>query len=121
MPVTVLYYIRPMLVEGKIKFDRLTNETIIIKPFPLSTWFPYDEQKYYLFSYCWQLVDGCIAASFVTYTDCLVFSLIIFPLGQIHLLNHTISNIGKYVKAIDEQARQNIFRRCVIHHKNIIW
>lgn len=108
--------------------DKLTNETIIIKPMPLSTWFPYDEQKYYLISYCWQFVDGCIAASFVTYTDCLIFSLIIFPLGQITLLNHTLTNLDKYINVFAvstdkslEEAGQIVFRDCAIKHQEIIW
>lgn len=126
--VTALFFIRPILVGEKVKTDRLTNETFIIRPFPLSAWFPYDEQNYYLLSYCWQFLDGCIAASFVTYTDCLIFSLIIFPLGQITLLNHALINSKEYIHKLmirsntsSEEASRVVLKSCVLKHHEIIW
>lgn len=111
-----------------MEVNTLTNETIIIRSLPLSSWFPYDEQKYYVASYCWQLIDGCLASAFVTYTDCLLFSLIIFPLGQISILNHTLVNfsseyVNKLMKQNDlplEERNRLVFRKCVIVHQNII-
>lgn len=100
---------------------------MVVKPLPLSSWFPYDEQKHYVVSYCWQIVNGCLASAFVTYTDCLIFSLIIFPLGQITIHNHSLinfsENVDNFMKKTNsslEESRRLVFRSCVINHQNII-
>lgn len=109
------------------QFDERTNKTIIIKALPLSSWFPFDEQKYYVQTYWLQILDGCIGASFVTYTDIFTFSLIIFPLGQMRILNHMLSNFQKYASKVkeeldcsQEEASFVTFRECILQHKKIV-
>lgn len=112
------------MVEGIQETDKLTNMTTTVKPMPLSSWFPFDEQEHYVISYCWQFVDGCIAASFVTFTDCLIFSLIIFPLGQITLLNYELVNFQTYINTTGmsaDAASKILIRNFALQHQEIIW
>ncbi|XP_074026902.1 odorant receptor 10 isoform X2 [Leptinotarsa decemlineata] len=125
--VTALYFIHPLFVEDIIKFDAEKNETISIKALPLSSWFPYDEQKHYLASYLWHILDGSIGASFVMYTDIFTFSLIIFPLGQIHILKHILRHFNEYALKIkhqlgvtEEEASFITIRECILKHNSII-
>ncbi|KAG5900095.1 hypothetical protein JTB14_016064 [Gonioctena quinquepunctata] len=125
--VTALYFIHPLFVEDIIKFDAKKNQTVVIKALPLSSWFPYDEQKYYLQSYLWHILDGCIGASFVTNTDIFTFSLIIFPLGQINILKHILVHFDEYAEKVKKQlnisAEEASFvtmRECILKHKDII-
>lgn len=114
-------------MEAELEINKISNETTVLRPLPLSTWFPYDEQKHYVFSFIWQIIDGIVAASFVTYTDCLIFSLIIFPLGQITILNYNLSKLDKYIESFMnitntpfEKASYLVFRNCIIHHQDTI-
>lgn len=103
--VTALYFIHPIFVKEILEINSTNNETKVIKPLPLSSWFPYDEQKYYIKSYCWQILDGCVGSSFVGYSDIFTFSLIIYPLGQIKILKHILSNFQHYAAKVKIQIK----------------
>nr|UTN00919.1 odorant receptor [Semanotus bifasciatus] len=125
--VTALYFIHPLYVDDLVKYYPSKNLTVIERPLPLSSWFPFDAQKYYLQSYLWHMLDGSIGASFVTYTDIFSFSLIIFPLGQIKILIHILSNFEEYAEKVKHQLRCSseeasfvTLRECILKHKEII-
>ncbi|KAJ8947661.1 hypothetical protein NQ318_009545 [Aromia moschata] len=124
---TIFYFLHPLYHDKIEEFDAATNQTTIIKVLPLSSWIPYDEQKHYLISYLWNILDGCIGASYVMYTDIFAFSLIIFPLGQIKILMYILRNFGKYVEKIRKQlgcdrdeASFLTVRECILKQKDII-
>lgn len=123
----LFYFTHPLTVEDIVKFNEATNETTVIKPLPMSSWFPYDPQERYLLSYLWHILDGMVGASYVMYTDAFTFSLIIFPLGQIRILIHVLSNFPKYVLKVKEriecsrdEASFVTLRECILKHKEII-
>lgn len=121
------YFLRPVIVGAITVYDEIENKTVAIKILPLSRWFPFDEQKYYMQSFCWQILDGAIGASCVAYTDIFTFSLIIFPLGQIGILNHILHNAHEYILKVKiqlncsmEEASFLAYRECILEHKKII-
>lgn len=124
---TALYYFTISTMDAIEIFDVEMNTTIYFKPLPISAWFPYDEQKYYKQSLCWQIMDGVVGSNFVSCTDVFTFSLIVYPIGQMRILNHLFCNIEQYAKKV--QREQNcsfedstliVLRNCLEHHKNII-
>ncbi|XP_076273498.1 odorant receptor 30a-like [Rhynchophorus ferrugineus] len=124
--ITMLYIVRPLFVEGYIKVA--DNSTAVIKSLPLSSWFPFDEQIFYLAAYIWHIFDSLIGASFVTYTDILMFSIIVYPTGQLRILRHVVRNFESYKQRIkryynigtDEEAAIVTFRECIFKHKDEI-
>ncbi|XP_023312071.1 uncharacterized protein LOC111692342 [Anoplophora glabripennis] len=124
---TIFFFTHPLYVDEKIKFNKATNETKVIKALPLSSWFPYDPQDHYLASYMWHIFDGTVGASYVMYTDAYNFSLIIFPLGQIRILTHVLSNFPRYVLKVKDQLQCSrdeasfiTLRECILKHKEIM-
>ncbi|KAJ8964915.1 hypothetical protein NQ314_004522 [Rhamnusium bicolor] len=123
----VVYFIHPLYTDEMVKFYASRNETVLVKALPLSSWFPFDEQKYYLESYLWHILDICVGAIFVTGTDIFTFSLIIFALGQIKILIYILSNFDEFVTKIQnqincsqEEASFITLRECILKHKEII-
>ncbi|XP_030767718.1 odorant receptor 49b-like [Sitophilus oryzae] len=124
--ITMLYILRPVFLHGY--YISSGNSTYFIKNLPLSSWFPFDEQVYYLTAYVWHIFDSLIGASFVTYTDILMFSLIVYPTGQIRILHHVLKNFSTYMDNVkrlnnienDEDASYTTFRECIRRHKEII-
>ncbi|XP_023310498.1 uncharacterized protein LOC111691620 [Anoplophora glabripennis] len=123
----VFYFTHPLSLDDVVKFNNVTNETTIIKALPMSSWLPYDPQKHYLISYLWHMFNGLIGASYVTVADAFSFSMIIFPLGQIRILLHVLTNFSEYVGKVMEQNQCDrdqasflTLRECIIKHKEII-
>lgn len=123
----IFYFIHPLSIADTVKFNEATNETTVIKALPLSSWFPYNPQEHYLFSYLWHIFDGIVGASYVMYTDVFNFSLIIFPLGQIRILIHVLSNFRTYalkvkerVKCTKDEASFITLRECILKQKEIM-
>nr|WJJ63310.1 odorant receptor 10 [Pachyrhinus yasumatsui] len=124
--ITMLYIFRPLVVHGYEK--EIGNSTVFIKALPLSSWFPFDEQTLYLAAYLWHILDSLVGASFVTYTDILMFSLIVYPTGQLKILQYILRNFEIYKQKIQKDYRiENVdvaafvtFRECINEHKKII-
>ncbi|XP_060531138.1 uncharacterized protein LOC132704859 isoform X2 [Cylas formicarius] len=121
--ITMSYFIHPLLEGGY--FLQKGNETMLIRALPLSSWFPFDEQKYYWWAYAWHVVDACIGASFVTYTDILMFSMIVYPTGQLKILDYILRNFQFYEANVadgrgDDRASYLAFRECISKHRDII-
>ncbi|KAJ8983701.1 hypothetical protein NQ317_009136, partial [Molorchus minor] len=124
---TIFYCIHPLYVGHTEHFNKVTNETTIVKVLPLSSWLPYNAQEHYLCTYLWQIFDGTIGASYVGCTDVFTFSLIIYPLGQIKMLIHILRNFHKYVGKTQnvlgverDEASFLTMRECILKHKEII-
>ncbi|CAH1107764.1 unnamed protein product [Psylliodes chrysocephalus] len=125
--VTSLFVVHPLGLDPIEKINPITNITKIIKPLPLSSWFPFDEQTYYRPAYLWHILDCYVGASFVNNTDIFSFGIITFPLGQIVILNHILSNFEKYVNKVQNQlgverdeASFVTLREIILKHKDII-
>ncbi|CAG9861693.1 unnamed protein product [Phyllotreta striolata] len=125
--VTSLFVVHPLGLDPVEKFDARTNTTRTIKPLPLSSWFPFNEQVHYLPAYIWHIFDCYVGASFVNNTDIFSFGLITFPLGQIVVLNHILAHFEDYVVKVQkelgverDEASFVAFRECILMHKNII-
>uniref|UniRef100_A0AAR5NZ60 Odorant receptor n=1 Tax=Dendroctonus ponderosae TaxID=77166 RepID=A0AAR5NZ60_DENPD len=124
--VTLQYILRPAMVDSKM--IKVGNMTKIIKPLPLSSWFPFDEQEFYKVAYVWQVLDSLVGASFVTYTDILMFNIIVFPIGQIKKLQHCLKNFEIYKEkhkilyniTDDEKDGEATFIEFVFRHRQII-
>ncbi|KAJ8968955.1 hypothetical protein NQ317_013833 [Molorchus minor] len=124
----VVYIIQPLFANNMIKYYPSRNETVIIKPLPLSSWFPFDEQENHLACYICQIIDTFFGAAYLTFSDIFNFSLIIFALGQIRLLKYILNNFETYVTKIgdqlscsQEEASFITLRQCILKHKEIIW
>ncbi|KAJ8976066.1 hypothetical protein NQ317_002541 [Molorchus minor] len=124
----VFYSIQPLFANNMIKYYPSRNETVIIKPLPLSSWFPFDEQENYLVCYIWQIIDVFFGAAYFTFSDIFNLSIIIFALGQIRLLKYILNNFETYVTKIgnqlscsQEEASFITLRQCILKHKEIIW
>ncbi|KAJ8978567.1 hypothetical protein NQ317_012091 [Molorchus minor] len=124
---TLFYGVHPLYLGQIEKFNKVTNETTVIKALPLSSWFPYNPQEYYLYTYLWQIFDGLIGASYVMYIDVFSFSLIIYPLGQIKMLMYILRNFHKYVGKTQnvlgverDEASFLTMREFIMKHKEII-
>ncbi|XP_018567067.2 odorant receptor Or2-like [Anoplophora glabripennis] len=68
-----------------------------------------------------------VGAFYMMYTDAYNFNLIIFPLGQIRILTHVLSNFPRYVLKVKDQLQCSrdeasfvTLRECILKHKGII-
>ncbi|XP_072381811.1 odorant receptor 10-like [Diabrotica undecimpunctata] len=125
--VTNLFFVHPLGLDPRERYDPVTNETVYIRPLPLSSWFPFDDQKHYLRAYMFHILDAYVGASFVNNTDLFSFGIITFPLGQTVILNYILSHFEDYVVKIQEQlgvdrdeASFITLRECILKHKDII-
>ncbi|XP_050299216.1 odorant receptor 49b-like [Anthonomus grandis grandis] len=97
------------------------NQTVVVKPLPLSSWFPFDEQHYYL-AYMWHVLDSLVGASFVTYTDIFMFNLITYPSGQLTMLQHLLRNFEDYKKSYRETRRlENDDSAAIMAFNELTW
>ncbi|CAG9771216.1 unnamed protein product [Ceutorhynchus assimilis] len=102
------------------------NATETSKPLPLSLWFPVDEQKYYLIAYARQILDGAVAISFIAYTDVFMFTVMVFPVGQLRILNFMLENFDSYKRkhsnlhGTDSAVAHKVFVDMILRHKKII-
>ncbi|CAG9858860.1 unnamed protein product [Phyllotreta striolata] len=103
------------------------NSTSLKRPLPLSSWFPWDEQKYYSLSYTFHILDVTMASLFMASTETLSYAITIYLLGQIVIFNSILSNFQLYCWKIQDQLKVDyenaIFltlRECVKKHNEII-
>ncbi|XP_023309827.1 odorant receptor Or2-like [Anoplophora glabripennis] len=125
--VDILYFIHPLYVEDTIKYYPNRNETVVIKALPLSTWYPFDQQKHYVLTYLWEEMDVFMATTFIGCSDIFAFSLIIFGVGQIKILKLILSNFQEFAMNIkdqlhcsQEEASYITLRECILKHQEII-
>ncbi|XP_050295705.1 odorant receptor 30a-like [Anthonomus grandis grandis] len=121
--VSFLYFIHPFLIE--LPEVTVNNKTITLRVLPLSTWWPFDIQEHYWFAYCWNIFDGTLGSSIVINSDMLTFSLIVFALSQLHILDYKVEQFGKNIsKNLSEKEKElierNEFIELVKEHQKLI-
>lgn len=93
---------------------------------PLSSWFPFDKSSHYTLAYILQGLGGYSGCSFVIFSDIFFFSIMLFALGQIKILQNQIENFKetseKKCKSGNGVIMEEIavLRECVRKHKMII-
>lgn len=83
LTVTIASIISPVLEEWI--FGILDK-----RPLPVSTWFPFDNQKYYYTAFLIQSIDSNFGCHFTVAADTFLLSLIIFAVCQLRILNYKI-------------------------------
>ncbi|XP_060532111.1 odorant receptor 30a-like [Cylas formicarius] len=124
--ITLFYFIHPLLTEDRVIV--VNNATTYIKLLPLSTWWPFDAQKHYTVAYVWNVIDGIVGSQFVTNTDILTFTLIIYASGRIEILGQKFKNFSVYVKRLRyegrvfcaEKAAETALKTLIFEHLQII-
>ncbi|XP_017777947.1 PREDICTED: odorant receptor 4-like [Nicrophorus vespilloides] len=104
----VPFYIKPI---AETILHPMENYTIIVdnqvvyleRPLPFNSWFPFDKFKYYYISFGMQVVVGCIGACYTSLTDVFFWSLMIFGLGQLRIVQHKLINLKKDAKLYAKQ------------------
>lgn len=69
---TFLFFVKPFFEETKT--------------LPFSSWFPFDKKQFFYQAYFLQVLAGVLCCQFVVCTDLLLYSLMIFCVGQIQAL-----------------------------------
>nr|AGI05173.1 odorant receptor 23 [Dendroctonus ponderosae] len=121
-----LFCVKPILMTPNIVSSG--NTTKAIGFFPLSSWFPFDEQKHYPYAYMWQTLSLLQGTMYVTTTDILMFNLIVFTAVQLRKLKHLLKNFVHYKERFmtlynivdDEQAAKITLIYFIRRHKEII-
>nr|QUP79569.1 odorant receptor 9 [Monochamus saltuarius] len=123
----IMYFIHPLYVEDVARYYPKRNETVIFKALPLPTWLPFDQQKYYVLTYILQSISIFMATTFVSCSEIVAFSLIIFGLCQIKILKLVLSNFQEYTMKVKQQLHCNqeeasyiTLRECILKHQEII-
>nr|QXE93243.1 odorant receptor 17 [Eucryptorrhynchus brandti] len=124
--VLLFHLLRPFFTSDCIVING--NQTVELKMFPVASWFPFDDQKYFLAAYVINFVSSMIGASFVAYTDVIMYPLITYPVSQLKILQHILKNVEDYQRKIKLQIPQEndnriafvTFRCCVNKHREII-
>ncbi|KAH1020319.1 hypothetical protein HUJ04_009999 [Dendroctonus ponderosae] len=98
--VTLQYILRPAMVDSKM--IKVGNMTKIIKPLPLSSWFPFDEQEFYKVAYVWQVLDSLNQITWVmfvfvsTFFVSMVFRLILYYYHANDVMYLASSEVGPF-------------------------
>ncbi|XP_066259182.1 odorant receptor 10-like [Euwallacea similis] len=103
--LTLFYLLRPFVMDNNSVLT--ANETTTeLRSFPMSIWVPFDEQAYYWLAYLWNCINTLVMTSIVSSVDVLTLLLIIYPVSQLKILSHVLSNFEAYMGRI--QALHNI-------------
>lgn len=116
---TFPFFIRPVV---EIYFAQRHNVSLNHqKPLPLSSWFPFDKNKYYYTSYTIQVIAVSYAATSIVLTDGFLLGLMIFVKGRIKIFQQQVRNVRKYVEESAENITETKFiRGCCTEHQRII-
>lgn len=114
------FCLTPLLISV---ISKNANITLIEKPLLFQSWFPFDANEHYLIAYGWQVFNGILGSMFSVSTDNFLFGLMIYPTGQLKILQNLIVNIKLCSDEGGNNEKCNVNKRlveCVVHHIRII-
>ncbi|XP_050293299.1 odorant receptor 33c-like isoform X2 [Anthonomus grandis grandis] len=122
----LMHHLRPFFVVDIVKRG---NETVALWTFPVSVALPFDVQRNFWGAFCFSSSMALNGASFLTYIDALIFSLIAYAVGQLKILHYILINFdefkGKFGPEMgnfldDELLSVLTFKKCINMHRVII-
>lgn len=120
------YYFNPIIKEWQnppVVFFDILNGTAVYRPRPLPfrSWFPFDRYKYYYVSYGVHVWAVTVGTSYTLFCGFLFFSLIMFGIVQLKVLQKMIKNLSllKGSRKSEIALRRDV-KKCVYFHQNII-
>ncbi|CAH0559342.1 unnamed protein product [Brassicogethes aeneus] len=128
---TIPFYVIPMYAEKQhpelYTPNNVTGKIDNQRPLPFSSWYPYDTNDHYVETFAWQIFTGPVIEGFVVYTDSYLYSLMVFAVGQMKILQHILGNFKLYSKKFqerlnvnEERASQVAIKSCILFHQEII-
>lgn len=123
--ITLLpFFVNPVIVLMTMP-DGL-NDTMD-KPLPFSSWFPFDRNYYYGWSYGMQVFAGMVGGYLTCDTDIFYWSLMIFAIGQMKILQYKFRNLSVHAQGFVDKGKMNkdeavshCVRKCILLHQMII-
>ncbi|XP_049818987.1 uncharacterized protein LOC126264572 [Aethina tumida] len=92
-----------------------------------SSWFPFDRSEYYFWALTIQFFGGYYGSSYAVYVDSLFFTIMIYCVGQMKILQHYLRNTNKYSGQYQkrtgctlEEAQTVVVKSLIDKHKEII-
>nr|QXE93197.1 odorant receptor 16 [Eucryptorrhynchus scrobiculatus] len=127
MIITELSYTLRPLFEPEQRI-LLNNSTVLVKQLPLSTWFPFDREKNFMAAYLIHVVDIIFGSCYDTYGEFILIAVIVYPTGQLKVLQHVLINFESYQYRLKENygiQNDNLaafiaLRKCIDLHQSII-
>lgn len=116
-----LYIIYPLYTN---KTQNLVGDNA---KFIFSSWFPFNKTEHFTLVYVLHVVAGYYGSAYAVYSDAAFFSIMIYCVGQMKILQHYLSNIYKY--SIDYQKINNcnldeaqicVVKKFIVMHQDII-
>lgn len=113
------------IAANRAHYGENSSETLQ-RRLPLSSWFPFDKRVYYNLAYLLQGIGGYSGCSFVVYSDIFFYSIMMFAIGQIKILQNQIINFKDLAEQHSECEKDtvrnelDVLRECVRKHKMII-
>lgn len=117
-PVIELYVINP----EAYKPNNVTEYPA--KPLPFSSWFPFNKYKYYKTSYVLHIFFGLYGCFYTVCTDIFFYSLIIYDIGQMKILQYMLENFRDIAKNSASNKERNlesaiheVLKKCAKEHQ----
>ncbi|CAH0553805.1 unnamed protein product [Brassicogethes aeneus] len=119
-----LYFMTPFLLED---LNSKTNETIEEHHFIVSSWFPFDQNRYYTLAYLIQFFGISYGFSYICNTVTLYFCMFIFTTTELKIMQHVLKNFSSYARRYErifnlsyEDAQRALVRNIIIEHARLI-
>ncbi|CAH0553804.1 unnamed protein product [Brassicogethes aeneus] len=119
-----LYYTTPFFLED---LNLKPNETVDGHYFIVSSWFPFDQNRYYTVAYLIQFFGIAIGFSYVCNTVALYFCMFIFSTAELKILQHVLKNFSSYARRYErifnlsyENAQRALVRNIITEHTRSI-